>query len=405
MGGSMDRRRFIQLAAATGAAALPLPGFIRSGLAADRVDIGAVYSSTGPFASAAVLANRGSRLAVETYGKAGGAPLNYILLDDQGDPGKAVRKVQEAIEQMKIRHFIGATISSMALAVSKEVHKAGGVYTNQGGADEITGPDCNRATFRWPVATYGAIEQTVRPMIELNPGAKRWYTITGQYVFGEALLRNCKAVLDEKGLEHVGNSYHSLAEKEFSGYITAAIAKRPDVLCILNFGNQTADVIRQAVSFGAKRNMKIVVPWSTGLDQFQALGSNVIEGVYFGLQYWHEVDTPGNRRLRQLVKEKLNETPTYLVAVGYAIVQMLLEGMNKANDTDPARIIAAMEGMTYEGITGDETIRAGDHQVIKDYYLAVGKARSAMKDGENFADIISSGKSFLPLDKTGCKMA
>ena len=44
------------------------------------------------------------------------------------------------------------------------------------------------------------------------------------------------------------------------------------------------------------------------------------------------------------------------------------------------------------------TLQTGD-------YLAIGQARSAMKDGENFADIISSGKSFLPLDQTGCKLA
>ncbi|MFX6899631.1 ABC transporter substrate-binding protein, partial [Acinetobacter baumannii] len=85
------------------------------------------------------------------------------------------------------------------------------------GADEITGKDCNRATFRWSVPTYGAIERTVRPLIQSKPKAKRGYTITPQYVFGDGLLSAAKNIFKEKGIEHVGNSYHALTEKEFSG--------------------------------------------------------------------------------------------------------------------------------------------------------------------------------------------
>ena len=86
------------------------------------------------------------------------------------------------------------------------------------------------ATFRWSVPTYGAIRETLVPLIKLLPDAKRWYTITPQYVFGEALLEGAKNVLKEHGLEHVGNSYHSLQEQEFSGYLTNAIARSSPTL-------------------------------------------------------------------------------------------------------------------------------------------------------------------------------
>jgi len=58
--------------------------------------------------------------------------------------------------------------------------------------------------------------------------------------------------------------------------------------------------------------------------------------------------------------------------------------------------------MRYEGLTGTEEIRKADHQVIKDYYLLKGKAKSKMKDAADFVDVVSSGKSFLAVDKTGC---
>ena len=146
-----------------------------------------------------------------------------------------------------------------ALAVSKEINKAGGVFMTPVGADEITGKDCNSATFRWSVPTYGAIRETLVPLIKLLPEAKRWYTITPQYVFGDALLENARKVFAELGVEHIGNSYHSLQEQEFSGYLTNAIAAKPDVLVLLNFGSQSSNALRQAVNFGIKDRMKVLL--------------------------------------------------------------------------------------------------------------------------------------------------
>ncbi len=68
--------------------------------------------------------------------------------------------------------------------MGKEVTKGDGVSSPRG-ADEITGSDCNGA-LPLDRATFGAIRADVRPLIEQMENAKRWYTITPQYVFGEA---------------------------------------------------------------------------------------------------------------------------------------------------------------------------------------------------------------------------
>ena len=67
-------------------------------------------------------------------------------------------------------------------------------------------------------------------------------------------------------------------------------------------------------------------------------------------------------------------------------------------------VIAALEGMKYQGLTGEEEVRKADHQVLKNYYLLKGKAKSKMANKNDYADIVSSGKSFLALDKTQCKL-
>ena len=399
----MKRRAFLNTIAGS-AMSLAVPTMRVSAATKEQVALAGTVSLSGVFANVGTLVSQGSVLGVDVFNRDLPVQLTYSTLDDRSDPGEAVRGVEAAL-QRNVRYFVDTTNSASALAVARTVNKTGGVYVNQAGADSMTGVDCNRASFRWPVASYGAIEQSVRPLTTMFPKAKRWYTITCKYVFGESLLANTKKVLQDTHCEHVGNSYHSLAEKEFSGYIANAMAQKPDVLCILNFGNQTLDAIRTAVSFGMKSNTVILVPWSTGLDQFQALGSDIVDGIYFGAQYWHDLDTPGNRIFLKAYAEKNKDKPSYIVASGFAAVQMIAEGIRKAGSADYKAVIHAMEGLQYEGVSGTELVRAEDHQVIKDFLLMQGKPKSQMKDPYDFARVVSKGKSFLPIDQTQCKMA
>ncbi|XUW91840.1 ABC transporter substrate-binding protein [Burkholderia sp. M6-3] len=402
----MNRRNMLKLAALSA-----VPGSLGSLVArsafaqAGSVQFACPVPMSGAFAANGKYADLGMKLAIEQYGKVLGEPLAYSVLDTEGKPATAVRRVQEIAQQKNARFFAGGILSSESLAMGKEVQKAGGVFITTAGADEITGKDCNDATFRWSVPTYGAIEQTVRPLIQMMPKAKRWYTITPQYVFGDGLLSAAKAVFKEKGIEHVGNSYHSLNEKEFSGYLTNAVSAKPDVLLILNFGSQSSDTLRQAVSFGMKNNCTILLAWASGLEQFESLGADLCDGVYFGAQYWHAIDSPLNRDLVKRTQAAFKTNPNYSLAGSYICTKILLDGIVKAGNVDPKKVVAALEGMKYDGLTGPEEVRKGDHQVLKNYYLLKGKAKSKMKNADDYADIVSSGQSFLPLDKTGCKLA
>ncbi|MDB5767029.1 MAG: branched-chain amino acid transporter substrate-binding protein [Collimonas fungivorans] len=397
----INRRDFLKLSALAAPGALSFSDVFAQ---SDAIQFACPVPMSGPFAANGKYADMGMKLVLQKYNKVLGKSLSYTAIDTEGKPATAVRKVQEAIEK-GTHFFAGGILSSESLAMGKEAGKANSIFVTTAGADEITGSECNRATFRWSVPTFGAIEQTVRPLLEKLPKAKRWYTITPQYVFGDGLLNAAKAIFKEKGIEHVGNSYHSLAEKEFSGYLTNAIAAKPDVLLLLNFGSQSSDALRQAVSFGMKNNMTILVAWASGLEQFEALGADICDGVYFGAQYWHGIDSPFNKEFVQYVNTSLKIDPNYSLAGSYICTKIMLDAMVKANSADPKAVIAAMEGMKYEGLTGTEEIRKGDHQVIKNYYLLKGKPKSKMRNKNDYADIVSFGKSFLPLDKTMCKLA
>ncbi|TAM84043.1 MAG: branched-chain amino acid ABC transporter substrate-binding protein [Candidimonas sp.] len=398
----MNRRDLLKIG---GLAAAASPLLVRSAFAAEEpILFGVPYPMSGNYAANGKYGAQGAKLFIDYEKSAIGRPLQYKILDTQGTPATAVRLVQDLLEQGKARFFIGPLISSTTLAVGDALNKLGGVMISTAGADEITGKDCKRAMFRWSVPTYGAIRETIGPLIKAHPNAKRWYTITPQYVFGEGLLKATKDILKENKLELVGNSYHSLSEHEFSGYLTNAMAQKPDVLVLLNFSTQSSEALRQAVSFGMKKNTIILMAWASGLEQFQSLGADLCDGVYFGVQYWHQIDSPANKELVKRTQATFHENPNYSLAGSYLGFQIFTTAIKKANSTDPAKVIAAMEGARYQGLTGEETIRKADHQVIKNYYLLKGKAKSAMKNKDDYADIIHSGQSFLSPEQAGCQM-
>lgn len=397
-------RRSVMKAAAGAAAVMAAPAIISSARAEQRATLCSLYALSGTFAAAGKPSVIGAQIATKVLAKQYGLDIDYVSIDSQGNPGNAVAKVLAEIQQNKRQLFFGAVLSSVALAVSAEINKAHGVFTTAVGADEVTGSDCNRATFRWSVPTYGAIQETVRPLIEKYPHAKRWYTITPKYVFGESLLQNAKALFKEKGIEHVGNSYHSLKETEFSGYLTNALAAKPDVLLLLNFGSQSTNTLRQAADFGLKDKMKILMVWAAGLEQYQEIGADVLDGVYVGCQYDMSIDSPGNKKILEIFSKNAPMPPSYTAISGYICSDLIMRGMKKAGSAEPAAIIKALEGMQYEGPTGEEVVQAFDHQVAKNYYLLQGKPKAKMRDKYDYVDIVSFGKSFLTQAQSRCKM-
>jgi branched-chain amino acid transport system substrate-binding protein len=202
----------------------------------------------------------------------------------------------------------------------------------------------------------------------------------------------------------VGNSYHALGEKEFSGYLGNAMSSGADVLLVLNFGANTLDLLRQAASFGIKKKMAVVVAWFSGLDTFQALGADVTEDMYFGVQYWHATDAPANREFVRLYRAEYNHTPRFISAADYQVATLVMDAVRRAGSTDGLAVVKALEDHTYQGLTGDEQVRAFDHQVVKNYLLLKAKKKAAMKDADDFADVVYASRAVVTRGESDCRM-
>jgi len=358
---------------------------------------------SGSYAETGRDQSRGMKLALEEFGyQVIGKKIRYIERDVP-NPSEAVRKAKEAVEKEGARFIQVGTSSGVALALIEYAKTQKVMVGALAGADSITGTACSKYAFRWQVPTYGAVREVIPKIID-RYNASTFYTITPEYVFGQDLLKNTEAVLKERGKKLLGNAFHPLGETEYSQYITKAMAAKPDCVLFLNFGGDTVNALKQAVSFGVNKQSKIAIVWGAGLTQYKAIGSKLLEDVIIGAQYDHFVDAPKNKQLVEIYKKQYNELPPYNAASVYQQTLAFLMAIKKAGSADPLKVVTALENMEYDGVTGKEVYRACDHQCIKNYFTLRCKKVSEKKFEEDYTEILGESKNFLDCANTGCKM-
>jgi len=357
---------------------------------------------SGPYAESGRDQSRGVKLAIEEFGGQVLGKTIRLIERDVPNPSEAVRKAKEAVENEGAKFIIVGTSSGVSLALMEYAKTQKIIVGVLAGADSITGSACNMNTFRWQVPTYGAVREVVPRMIE-EFDADTFYTITPDYVFGHDLLKNTEEVLVENGKKLLGNVFHPMGETEYSQYITKIMAAKPDVVLFLNFGSDTINALKQAVSFGMKNQSKIGIVWGAGLTQFRAIGTRILEDIIIGVQYTWNIENPQNERLIEIYEENFNELPTYNAASAYAETMAILTAVQNAGSTDNLKVAAALENMEYDGITGKEVYRSCDHQAIKYYYTLRCKREGEKEFEDDYSEIIGFSKNFPDCAETDCK--
>jgi branched-chain amino acid transport system substrate-binding protein len=337
--------------------------------------------------------------------------INYTLLgrkiklevrDSELKPGVAVRRMRELIEKEHPKLIISSGSSAVQLAMMEVALDQKTLFWTQGWATEITGKACNRYTFRWDPGNYTMAKSGIVNMMKIMPERKKWFTITADYSWGYSMLDVMVPTLRELKASHIGNIYFPLGEREFSTYLTVAMAAKPDVISLVSFAEDQMNAIKQAHEFGAKKVALIHTPGS-GLEMFRGMGSEALEGVYSGVSWWNTVDTPFSKEFSKRYRDRFKDTASFSTVNHYTGVKATIEAMKSAGSFEPAKVIPKLEGLKYAGPFGQEYIRDWDHQCIHPYLLAKGKAPKDKKFVDDYVEIVASGEAFSTKEESLCK--
>jgi branched-chain amino acid transport system substrate-binding protein len=342
-----------------------------TGLAvAQDIKIAHVYDKTGVLEAYAKQTHAGLLMGLE-YATGGtmtvnGRKLVVIEKDTQGKPDVAKSQLASAYADDKAVLAIGPTSSGAALAmlpVAEEYKKI--LLVEPAVADSITGDKWNRFIFR---TGRNSSQDAISNAVALDKKGVSIATLAQDYAFGKDFVKAFRGALKNAKLVH--EEYLPATTTDF-----------------------TAGAQRLFDKLKGQPGRKIIfINWAGGGNPFKiadldpkrfgieiATGGNILPALaaykaFPGLEgaayYYYEI--PKNPVNKWLVAEHLkrfNTPPDFFTAGGMSAGLAVVEALKKTKgDASTEKLIAAMEGMSFETPKGKMTFRKEDHQAMQTMY-------------------------------------
>ncbi|MDG4815583.1 substrate-binding domain-containing protein [Micromonospora sp. WMMD956] len=328
------------------------------------VKVGLVYSQSGALASYGKQYIEGFRAgldhATRGTGKVGDRTIEVSEVDDAGDPAKAVSAAKDLIGK-GTKIIAGSTSSGVALQVAPIAAQNKVLFISGPAAtDAVTG--ANRYTFRSGRQSYQDVV-TARSFIG-DPTGKKVVVFAQDGAFGDANEAAVKAVIGGAGAT-VSSVRAPASATEFTPFASQIKAAKPDLLFVAWAGT-TAPAMWQTLDQQGVLSSTTVV---TGLDiraswpTFGAAGAKISF-----LSHWF--DGAADTEAAKAAKAKVpGGTLDLFHPDGFAAAQMVVRAVEQGGD-DVDKMIAGLEGWSFEGVKGTMTIRAEDHALLQPMFQA-----------------------------------
>ncbi|MEX2199678.1 MAG: substrate-binding domain-containing protein [Burkholderiales bacterium] len=369
---------------------------------AKDIKIAHIYDKTGPLEAYAKQSSNGLMMGLEylTGGKMEllGRKLVVIEKDSQLKPDIGKAALAAAFGDDKADIAIGPVGSGVALAmlpVAEEYKKI--LIVEPAVADSITGDKWNRYIFR---TGRNSTQDAVAGAASL-PNDAVIGTLAQDYAFGRDGIKAFKDALAAVG------SKAKIIHEEYAPQATTDFTAPAQRLFDALKGKPGRKII-VVVWAGAHPMAKLMdlKPERFGIEI--APGGNILPamkgwkdfaGTEGAIYYYYGF--PKNKMNDWLVAEhqkRFGTPPDFFTAGGFAAASAVVAGIRKAGGTDTEKLIAAMEGMSFDTPKGTMTFRKEDHQALQSmYHFRIKKAQTGEWDLLELVNEIPAAKLPIPL--------
>jgi len=341
--------------------------------AAQDIKIALIYSKTGALEAYAKQTEAGLMLGLEyaTNGSMSvlGRKIVVIPKDDQLKADVAKSALAAAYGDDKVDLAIGPTSSANALAmlpVAEEYKKI--LLVEPAVADAITGDKWNRYIFR---TARNSTQDAVAGALAL-PADAQIAMLAQDYAFGRdgvkafkdtlAAVKSKATIVHEEYVPQATTDFTAPAQRMFDALKDK---KGTRIIAIIWAGAHPATKIHD---LKPERFNIILAPGGNILPVMK--GWKDLAGAEGAIYYYYGF--PKNKMNDWLVAEHRKRfggtPPDFFTAGGMAAGIAVVEAIKKAGGTDTEKLIAAMEGMSFQTPKGTMTFRKEDHQAMQAMY-------------------------------------
>jgi branched-chain amino acid transport system substrate-binding protein len=337
-----------------------------SAFSQNTIKIGVIYDFAGGCHMYSEAGIKGIKMALEEINAKGGIlgkKVEYIVRDTEGKTDVAVREVKDLILREKVNFLIGPCSSGTALAM-QVVHSEYKILRISAIANtEAQTVDKFSPYFVQVVPnTYMEAVAATRYFQKKVPKAKKFATIGPDYDFGRreegAFTEEIKRLVPDA--EIVYEAWPKLGEKDFTAFITAIMAKKPDAVHGSLFGGDLVSFTKQAAPYGFFEKTPFIALYD--FPVLLALGADAPEGVFgFGRGCFFMDPNPKMMEFVEKFKKATGDYPDGWAVQNYDAVYLLKAAIEKAKTIETEAVIKAIAGMPFDSLRGPFSIRALDH--------------------------------------------
>lgn len=331
----------------------------------EPVKIGLITDLTGAAYLNAKDSADGAKLAVDRMNAEGGIlgrKVELLVRDSALKTDLGVSHARELILDKKVNFMIGPISSGIRLAIS-DICRTFKIPLIDGIGGSVSLHEERGHDYFWQISvstageSYGAAVGCSR-----FKKVKTVATVAPDYVWGrqevEGFTEPFKKMRPEvKVLE---NFWPKLGEKDFTPYITAILAKKPDLLYSVLYGLDWINFVKQAKPYGLFEKM-LAFCFAEASCQI-ALGKEAPEGTWgFARAPAVSIDTPQMKSFVKAYKEMTGRFPGDTSITTYDAVYAFKYGAEKAKSTDGPAWVKAMKGASVLTLRGIVKFRECDN--------------------------------------------
>jgi branched-chain amino acid transport system substrate-binding protein len=357
--------------AITSAVLFSLP---QAGRAENTIKIGFPMVQSGPASLVGVPTTVGAQMAVEEINAKGGVlgrKLELIVRDTKGTADEAVRVSRELILRDNVDFLVGTSTSAEGPAVST-IAKENKIVLLAAipGIESLTAPQ-NLHPYIFRTSNNTKIEARAAAEIVAKWPVTRIATISPDYGYGQDLTREFIAHIKKlkPSVEIVDQQWPKFGEREFSPFINAQMAKKPEAVFASVWGGDFVTFAKQAKPLGyfdAIKNNFIALGGGASVENLRALKDDYPIGIWgntFDVIRWDQGPQAHKEWIERLKKYTKDEYPSSWPTMGYIPVLVLAEAIKKAGSVDSEKVSNALLDLTVETPLGKMTMRSKDHEI------------------------------------------
>lgn len=332
---------------------------------ADTVNFGVCEIRSGAFKTNGDRTIWGIEAAVKEANSQGGLlgkQINLVIEDNQGKGEIGVQKTKKLVMQDDCVVVIQGSSSGVGGAIGQAMPRLKRIYLDTNAeAMGITGENFNPYVFR-TCLNAGMHVKALAKYFGTKTDLRKVFLINQDYSWGYDVAKYYEMAIKKfaPDTEVVGKEFHPVFNKDFAPYISKIEASGADYVISGNWGTDLTQLIVQ----GRKLGMKLPVG-TTFLDDdgVMSIAREAAEPCIQANMYILGIDTDKAREFENTFhKYSDGKWPSFVIMEAYIGTKMFIEAVRKAGSFDTDKIIAAFEGMTWEGPIGTITMRPEDHQ-------------------------------------------